>query len=413
VALAFSPDGKQLAGADYETVLVWRLDGDSLPQRYAGHAGQVNVAAWSPDGTTLATGASDHTVMLWDTVGRDRVGRVVSDRLDGDTSTLWPTAHGVVVGQFGGRLLMMDKATGEITEMRAAANRDVAVATARSSSTGHLLVTADTDGVTTVWDLRTLRARGTVEVPAPGSRYTSDTWVSPDGTTAATLRDDSGIFVMDLESPRLVSHLPPLPDVEKIKFAAVQGWTDDGSELVVSRDLGPTEGGAEILLVDATTGAIRLEVPLAGGIVYEAAADPKGRFIAAVMSDGTLRVIDSHDGHALAPPLQATDAEAFNVSVSPDGSYISVSGWPARLTLWDTRTFRQVGLPLPVDLGAREARARFGPDGHLVVTSGAVIREFDINPAHWVERACRETGRALTPAEFDDVLPGKPYSPAC
>jgi hypothetical protein len=352
-------------------------------------------------------------VMLWDTVGRDRVGRVVTDRLDGDTSTLWPTAHGVVVGQFGGRLLMMDTATGEFTEMRAAEDRDVAVATARSAATGHLLVTADTDGVTTVWDLRTLDARGTIDVPAPQSRYTSDTWVSPDGTTAATLRDDTGILVMDLESGRVIRHLPPFPDVEKVKLAAVQGWTDDGSALVVSRHLGPTDGGAEIVVVDATTGAIRLQVPMSGGIVYEAAADPKGRFIAAVMSDGTLRVIGSDDGRQLAPPLQATDAEAFNVSVSPDGAYISVSGWPARLTLWDTRTFRQVGLPLPVDVGAREARARFGPDGHLVVASGRVVREFDIDPAHWVERACRETGRNLTPDEFDEVLPGRPYSPAC
>ena len=414
VALAFSPDGRRLAGADFDTVLVWRLDGDGLPQRYAGHTGQVNVAAWSPDSTALATGSADQTVLHWDIVGRDRVGRIVSDRLDGDTSTLWPTAHGVVVGQFGGRLLMVDATSGEIREMRPAANRDVAVATARSSPTGNLLITADTDGATTVWDLRTLDAQGSVDIPAPDmSRYSSDTWVSPDGTKAATLRDDSGILIIDMASRQVVSHLPPLPDVAKIKSAALQGWTGDGSALLVSRDLGPTEGGAELLLVDASTGAVRVEVPTPGAVVYEAAADPKGRFVAAAMSDGTLRVIDANDGHALAPPLQATDAEAFNVSVSPDGTYIAVSGWPARLTLWDTRTFRQVGIPLPVDLGAQEARARFAPDGHLVVTSGAVMREFDIDPEHWRARACRETARTLTRAEFEEVLPGKPYSPAC
>jgi hypothetical protein len=193
----------------------------------------------------------------------------------------------------------------------------------------------------------------------------------------------------------------------------VQGWTGDGSAILVSRDLGPRDGGAEVLLVDATTGDVRLEAPMEGGIVYEAAADPRGRFIAVAMSDGTLRLIDSHDGHQLAPPLQATDAEAFNVSVSPDGSYVSVSGWPPRLTVWDTRTYRQVGLPLPVDIGAPDARARFGPDGHLVVVSGGVVRDFDIDPDHWLERACRQAGRNLTRDEFTEVLPGKPYSPAC
>ena len=244
-------------------------------------------------------------------------------------------------------------------------------------------------------------------------RYTGDTWVSPDGTTAATLRDDTGVFVIELESGRVVRHLPPFVDAPKIDSAAVQGWTSDGSALVVSLDLGPTEGGAEIVLVDATTGDIRLKVPLSGGVAYEVAVDPKGRFLAVAMSDGTLRVIDSRDGHELAPPIQATEGEAFNASVSPDGSYISVSGWPPRLTLWDTRTFRQVGIPLPLDLDAQEARARFAPDGHLVVTSGDVLREFDIDPAHWRERACGETARTLTADEFEEILPGKPYSPAC
>jgi DNA-binding SARP family transcriptional activator/WD40 repeat protein len=414
VALAFSPDGRRLAGADFDTVLVWPLDGDGLPQRYEGHAGEVGMAAWSPDGSTLATGATDKTVMLWDTVGRERVGRIVSNGLGGDTSTLWPTAHGVVVGQFGGRLLLVDTTSGEITELRRAAKWDRDISTARSSPDGDLLITADTDGVTTVWDLRTGRARGTVDVPAADMRrYTGDTWVSPDGTTAATLRDDTGVFLIDMERNRLVRQLPPFPDAAMVDWAAVQGWTSDGSALVVSRDLGPTEGGAEIVLVDATTGDVRLRVPLTGGIAYEVAADPKGRFLAAAMSDGTLRVIDSGDGHALAPPLQATEGEAFNVSVSPDGSYIAVSGWPPRLTVWDTRTFRQVGIPLPLDLDAREARARFTPDGDLVVTSGEVMREFDIDPAQWLARACREAGRTLSPAEFEEVLPGKPYRPAC
>jgi DNA-binding SARP family transcriptional activator/WD40 repeat protein len=414
VALAFSPDGERLAGADFDTVLVWTLGGDGLPQRYEGHAGEIGVAAWSPDGDTLATAAFDKTVMLWDTLGRERVGRVAADGLGGDTSTLWPTAHGVVVGQFGGRLLLVDTTTGEISELRRAAKWDRDVSTARSSPDGDLLITSDTDGVTTIWDLRSGRARGTVDVPAADMRrYTADTWVSPDGTTAATLRDETGIFVIDMEAGEVVRHLPPLLDAAEIDLAAVQGWTSDGSAIVVSRDLGSSEGGADVLVVDATTGDVRLRVPMPGGIVYEVASDPNGRFLAAVMSDGTLRVIDPGDGHALAPPLQATEGEAFNVSVSPDGAYISVSGWPPRLTVWDTRTFRQVGIPLPLDLDALEARSRFTPDGHLVVTSGDVMREFDIDPATWLERACREAGRTLSPAEYEEVLPGEPYRPAC
>jgi hypothetical protein len=91
-----------------------------------------------------------------------------------------------------------------------------------------------------------------------------------------------------------------------------------------------------------------------------------------------------------APDLPATDA--FNVSISPNGRYLSVSGFPPAVTLWDTRTYRRVAGPLPLDVDAVDARARFAPDGRLVVTSGPLLRSFVIDPAEWLARACREAG---------------------
>ena len=413
LALAFSPDGRRLAGADEDVVLVWRLDTEGLPERLVGHGGRVMTAAWSPDGTSLATGATDQTVMRWDVAGHERLGRIVTDQLAGDTSTLWPTAHGVAVGQFGGRLLLVDPNSGSVTQLRRGDASGVDVATARSSPSGDLLVTADTDGVTTVWDLATARPLGPVDVPAADmSRYSPDTWVSPDGRFAATLRDDSGVFVIDLSTRKVARHLPALPDAAATQAGAVQGWSGDGKSIIVSRSLGST-GGAEILVVDARTGQVRRRVPFADGTVYEAAADPNGRFIAVGLSDGTLRVIDPRDGTELSPPMQATGGEAFNVSISPGGAYISVSGFPPSVTVWDTRTFRRVGVPLPLDVDARDARARFAPNGDLIAASGQALRAFDVDPDDWRDRACRLTARSLTRSEFEEILPGEPYRPAC
>ena len=145
----------------------------------------------------------------------------------------------------------------------------------------------------------------------------------------------------------------------------------------------------------------------------EATADPTGRYIAVVMTDGTLWILDANDGDALAPPLQANDGFVLNVSISPDGRYIATAGDPPRVTIWDTRTFRQVGVPLPLDVNALDSRARFAPDGRLFVTSGSVLRAFTIDPAQWLARACREAGRTLTREELEEVLPGRPYRPAC
>jgi WD40 repeat protein len=167
------------------------------------------------------------------------------------------------------------------------------------------------------------------------------------------------------------------------------------------------------LVVDATSGAVKLQVPLGSALPVEAAADPTGHYLAVATSLGTLLILDAEDGRALAPPLQANDGPVGNVSISPDGHYIATAGQPPRLTLWDTRTFRQVGVALPLDVNAIEAKARFAPDGRLVVASGAVLRAFTVDPEQWLARACREAGRTLTPAEFEQVLPGRPYAPAC
>ena len=90
-----------------------------------------------------------------------------------------------------------------------------------------------------------------------------------------------------------------------------------------------------------------------------------------------------------------------------------MSGYPAQVTLWDTRTFTAVGLPLPVDANVTDARARFSPDGRLVVASGNVLRVFTIDPAAWLARACAVAGRTLSPDEFKAALPGRPYEPGC
>ncbi|MBK7623845.1 MAG: hypothetical protein IPJ14_14570 [Kineosporiaceae bacterium] len=47
------------------------------------------------------------------------------------------------------------------------------------------------------------------------------------------------------------------------------------------------------------------------------------------------------------------------------------------------------------------------------MATGSVLRAFTIDPAQWLARACREAGRVLTRDEFEEVLPGRAYEPAC
>ena len=66
-AVAFSPDGKQLASASGDrTVRLWDAATGATLQMLEGHSNRVTAVAFSPDGKQLASASDDRTVRLWD-----------------------------------------------------------------------------------------------------------------------------------------------------------------------------------------------------------------------------------------------------------------------------------------------------------------------------------------------------------
>ena len=80
--VTFSPDGSSIAsGSSDHTIRVWDTHTGAVAGSFEGHTDEVHSVAFSPDGTHIASGSSDHTIRVWDAC----TGEAVAGPFEGHT----------------------------------------------------------------------------------------------------------------------------------------------------------------------------------------------------------------------------------------------------------------------------------------------------------------------------------------
>jgi RNA polymerase sigma factor (sigma-70 family) len=346
--VAFSADGKTLAGSDGYGATLWDVATGKFRHDF-GHTYCIDSIHFSPDGRRLVSGAAytDNVVRIWEPLTGKETARLRGHRDGIEVVQYAPDGKLIASGSQDGSVRLWDAATGR--EVRRLEAKDGMVYAMAFAPDGKTIAAGGKRKAVHLWDVATGRELRSFDNPGG---FILRLAFSPDGKLLATRgMEEKEVRLWDVARGEQVRRLTGVPaGCPSLEFSP------DGQLLAAG-----TDNGA-VRLWDVLTGEERhsFAVPLRPGEVkrvFSAAFSPDGKALAVGYGDHTVRLWEVCSGQVRAR-YEGHRGGVGSLAFSPDGTLLASGGTDRIIMVWDVWG-RRNSLP-KAGLSAEELNALWG-----------------------------------------------------